>query len=397
MEYYLPTYEECKAIVNSYDGLEFYESVQEYDGYKISVFNYRLVQYSDFVAPLGKDSKVKAFELRGITFVFNEDGSLYKRFLLMNKFFNLNQVESTQYDLLKDIPFESVYDKCDGSIVSFIELPNGKILGKSKMMVDNDQANAALKLYNENEHIERLVKWSLAKDITAVFEYVSPLNRVVLKYDKTELILLRLRDNNTGEYLELDSYPNISEIHCAKKLECFDNFNQILELYETLQNVEGCVVTLKNNPHAKMAKCKTVWYQELHHKIDDIKKENKIVMMILDEIIDDFIAEIDVSEVEVLDMISAIHTRVNDFLHRKKTLVDAKLEEFETKFNSNIKDFVLSHEKKDMIFHTAMSIINGKSDIDGNKFDVLGVLEMKLRDHCHRLEKTREFLRTGEI
>ena len=49
MEYYLPTYDECKAIVKSYDGLEFYESVQEYDGYKISVFNYRLVQYSDFL------------------------------------------------------------------------------------------------------------------------------------------------------------------------------------------------------------------------------------------------------------------------------------------------------------------------------------------------------------
>lgn len=48
MEFYLPTYDECKAIVESCDGLQFYESTQEIDGYKICTFNYRLANFNDF-------------------------------------------------------------------------------------------------------------------------------------------------------------------------------------------------------------------------------------------------------------------------------------------------------------------------------------------------------------
>jgi hypothetical protein len=38
------------------------------------------------------------------------------------------------------------------------------------------------------------------------FEYVSPMNRIVLRYLQEELILLRMRDNKTGEYLDLNDY-----------------------------------------------------------------------------------------------------------------------------------------------------------------------------------------------
>jgi hypothetical protein len=36
------------------------------------------------------------------------------------------------------------------------------------------------------------------------FEYVSPMNRIVLRYLQEELILLRMRE--TGEYLDLNDY-----------------------------------------------------------------------------------------------------------------------------------------------------------------------------------------------
>ena len=103
MKYYLPKYEEAKAIAEKYDNFQFYEKEQGVDGYSIRTFNYRLVGYNDFKHPLGEDSEVSAFELRGLSYVFNEDGSLFKRYLLMNKFFNLNQVETTLYDNMKDV------------------------------------------------------------------------------------------------------------------------------------------------------------------------------------------------------------------------------------------------------------------------------------------------------
>ena len=89
--YKIPSYQDCIDICEKSDGL-FYESKLSIEGYNISMFNYRLCTYNDFVT-------YGAFELRGLTFVFNSDGSVYKRFLLMEKFFNINAVSYTHLTL----------------------------------------------------------------------------------------------------------------------------------------------------------------------------------------------------------------------------------------------------------------------------------------------------------
>ena len=114
----------------------FYESKFVVDGYNISVFNYRLAPYKDFVTPSEYRSEVKAYEMRGLTFVFNNDGSIFNRFLLLEKFFNLNQVPESMYSIVKDYKIKFVNNKEDGSIASYIQLPNGKVIGKSKMGFD---------------------------------------------------------------------------------------------------------------------------------------------------------------------------------------------------------------------------------------------------------------------
>ena len=51
-----------------------------------------------------------------------------------------------------------------------------------------------------NKEVKSLVDWALNNNIVPVFEYVSPNNRIVLRYPSEELILLRLRDNVTGKH-----------------------------------------------------------------------------------------------------------------------------------------------------------------------------------------------------
>ena len=172
--FYLPDYNECLEICQKSDGI-FYESKSNIDGYNISIFNYRLTTYNDFIT-------YGAFELRGLAFVFNLDGSVYKRFLLMEKFFNINENESTLFDVIKDKKVKSVYLKEDGSIISFIELPNGKIAAKSKMSFESEQAIMAQKLFESNGNINKFVKDCISKDLSPIFEYVGPMNRVVVKY-----------------------------------------------------------------------------------------------------------------------------------------------------------------------------------------------------------------------
>ena len=71
----------------------------EFDGYKISIFNYILANFNDFY-----DNDT--FEMRGITYIFDKDNNLFKRYLLLHKFFNINQVLST---VIKNIVNYTIY------------------------------------------------------------------------------------------------------------------------------------------------------------------------------------------------------------------------------------------------------------------------------------------------
>ena len=71
MNLYLPTYEECLQICKENGELKFYEIKTEINGYSICQFNYRICSFSDLNNPIKSNDKINAFELRGLTFIFN--------------------------------------------------------------------------------------------------------------------------------------------------------------------------------------------------------------------------------------------------------------------------------------------------------------------------------------
>ena len=81
------TYKQATNIVENSNGV-FTESKHLVSEFNVSVFNYRLATYENFINPIN-DLSLNGLELRGLTFVFNKDGSLFKRYLLMEKFFNI--------------------------------------------------------------------------------------------------------------------------------------------------------------------------------------------------------------------------------------------------------------------------------------------------------------------
>jgi len=123
MEFYLKTKEECDTIVQNNEA--FIKAERFVEDCNVVIYDYRLAALSDFV-------NEEAFELRGLCFVEQPDGS-WKRNLLMNKFFNVSQCS-----------MDDLYE---------IELDNGDILkvgethifklknGKTKMarnLTEND-------------------------------------------------------------------------------------------------------------------------------------------------------------------------------------------------------------------------------------------------------------------
>ncbi len=405
--YAIPSYQEAVAMCSKPDSA-FYETKLEVDGFPISIFNYRLAQWTDFDSPLENRPEVKAFEMRGLTFVFNKDGSLYKRFVLLEKFFNLNQVPNSMYSVVKDYKIRYVNNKEDGSIASFIQLPNGKIIGRSKMGFDNDQANGINKIYKTNPDVKSFVEWCMNNDIVPIFEYVAPHNRIVLRYSLEELILLRLRDNKTGRHIDIkDHLDKIASIKIAP-FEDDHTLDDLIEKSKTEAEREGWIVQFDND---HMVKIKTDWYCQRHGLLtNDIYREHIIIGYILDDKIDDILGQIPEDEKEAHSRIQKIISIVKRALNKKVIEIQSSYNDF-VKSGSDKKDYAINHRLGNENFPFVMNMDKAEKLKVMSKEEILDIYddmesyerslkrcqpyEMAvewLRDKTKRLEIAREWL-----
>ena len=381
--YSIPSYEEAVEMCSKPDSA-FYETKTEVDGFPISIFNYRLAQFSDFNLPLENKPEVKAFEMRGLTFVFNKDGSLYKRFVLLEKFFNLNQVPNSMYSVVKDYKIRYINNKEDGSIASFIQLPSGKIIGRSKMGFDNDQANGINKIYKTNKDVNSFVNWCLSQDITPIFEYVAPHNRIVLRYSLEELILLRLRDNKTGKHIDIKEHlDKIASIKIAP-FEDDNTLDDLIEKSKTEAEREGWIVQFDND---HMVKIKTDWYRNLHSVYtNDLYHEDKLIKLIIDEKIDDIICELKEDD--------HLRRRVDEIVSIIKKCIREKIDRIHDLYNvykklNSIKEFAINYYNNEDFSDTMKYIRN--SDISLEDLAKNWILKK-----TNRLEKAREFIENNK-
>lgn len=382
--YKLPTYDQAVEMCSGEDS-PFYESKLIVDGYNISIFNYRLAQYKDFVTPMKNRDDLKGYEMRGLTFVFNEDGSLYNRFLLLEKFFNLNQVPESMYSIVKNYKIKYVNNKEDGSIASFIRLPNGKVLGKSKMSFESDQALGITKIYKTNPDIKKLVDWSLDNDIVAIFEYVAPQNRIVLRYPAEELILLRLRDNKTGKHIDLKNHMDkIGSVKIAPFEDDFEDLDHLMEVVAKQEDKEGVIVQAEDaNGNDFFFKLKTPWYCERHGLLtEDLYRENVLIGYVLDDKIDDILGQIPEDQADAHERIEKIIAVVKKAITEKVLDIEKSYQVF-VDMGSVHKDYALSN-KKDKNFGYVMAMSRGA--------DVYELAKDYIREKTKRLLIAREFL-----
>ena len=412
----IPTYEQALELCSGEDA-PFYESKMVVDGFNVSVFNYRLAQYKDFANPIPDKPELKGYEMRGLTFVFNEDGSLFNRYVLLEKFFNLNQVPDSLYSVVKNYKIKFVNNKEDGSIASFIKLPNGKIIGKSKMGFDNDQADGINRVYKTNKEVKSLVDWSLDNNIVPVFEYVAPNNRIVLRYPSEELILLRLRDNVTGKHIDIrDHLDKVGSIRVSPFEDEIKDLDQLIELTATQVDKEGSIVTCEDEMGRDFFfKIKTPWYMSLHGLLtDDLYREHIIIGYILDDKIDDILGQIPEDEKEA-------HIRINKIVDIVKKSISDKVSEIEKDYrqyvsmNISKKDYAINHRKNNPNFGFVMNVVKADDLKKMSKEEILDIYDnmedyekalqrcepyemakMWLRDLTKRLNLSREWLQTKD-
>lgn len=403
-------YDKHQAIYEK-NPVEFSRKEVFIDGYKIVVFNYTKAAVGEY-----KLFKVlDAFEMRGLTFVYDKNDKLYKCFRALRKFYNVDENEDNTFDLLKQKTILYVNNKDDGSLIQFIDLPNGKIIAKTK----NDffgfhatRANELIVREDFNGHYLFIKKW-LDNNHTSMFEYVSTMEseaRVVLKYLKEDLILIRVRNNETGDLVDIYEIPVPETITLNKKLE-LKTLEEIKAYLSGAENIEGVVITWSDGT---MNKWKCEWYCQKHYfRMDFLKekfRENVIVREIINGTIDDVLAgmrsalnsETDKDVLErCIDRINYVLEAVNKI----STEIFNKVKEIYDYIRDNKPERVTVYKK--YCHEPAFNIISKFLDKDGNlnlsfgidndKDQIIERIYKYIEKNTNKLEKAKNFIKNENL
>lgn len=262
-------YNDLMALVVEGDYTKFfYKDFTTLMGMQVRIFTYNFAAYTDWLEP-------NALECRGIMFEMEGDEPVQILARPMEKFFNLGECPFTMDLDLTKIAYGMA--KEDGSLISTYN-DRGILRAKSKGSINSDQAFAALGVLldgNNADLYDRCLELAKA-GFTCNFEYVAPDNRIVLSYEERGLILLNVRDNETGEYVPFKQLANdpvlrkyLVNVYAQNDLPP----EEMIEELRGMTGVEGCVFVMEDGLQFKV---KTHWYSTLHRTKDTLKNNEAL-------------------------------------------------------------------------------------------------------------------------
>jgi T4 RnlA family RNA ligase len=307
-------YNDLMALCSTEDS-SFYFKDHIKDDQIYRIFVYRIASYSDFL-------KEGALECRGTMFRMFHD----KQAEEVNptelvcrpplKFFNLDENPFTQnLDHAGAIEF---MDKADGSLISTF-MHNEKLALKTKASLTAEQIELAWSVL-------RAADKDLLSDITYLtkhyytinMEIVSPLNRIVLPYDKTELRILNIRNNDTGEtsyFRDISGYPSLQAIWVDREEIQSGDEERFIKSIAMMEDIEGFVVRYYDG---KLVKIKTDWYKTLHHTKDSVNIPRRLFECVVTETTDDLRSlfhDDPIALQKITDMEAMVVPKINHMIH----------------------------------------------------------------------------------
>lgn len=337
---FLPTLDEAIKIVEQNDAFEM--SIVEIEGCKVYNFGYLLPGYMDFEEPIPEEKHIKAYELRGLTFVEYPNGDI-QRYLLLPKFFGYNQTKGYMHKDISHKEIKSASLKLDGSLVRFIPI-NGKIFARTKNSFFGIHADIANNLLKEDENLFEFVSESLSKDISPIFELVSPDYKIVLDYPETKLNLTQMR-KETGDFIDdIEKHPLVQKYNIShSNLSDVKDLNELIERQKIEKNIEGWVIRFSDN---QMIKVKTIWYDDMHdHFFEKNHSTKKMISMVANETMDDALSLMDPSW-PAREKAETINISVSKFINETVKEIKKAVSQFEGNIydNEDRKAFTLIHK-----------------------------------------------------
>lgn len=379
---YLLTYEDAREIAKRYKNSNFREFQYTINGYKVAAFDYFICGWDDFENPLPDRPEVDAFDMRGTTFVFDKDGKVWRRFFMLPKFFNINQVEATQYGNVKDKTILDATEKEDGSLVAFMMLPNDRIFAKTIGSFVSEQAQMAYNfLYAWEEKVE-FVKMVLNAGWTPLFEYVSGPNRIVLKYSKEDLRFLGLRDNHNGEWIPACEIINTP--FNTPEFEKNPDLDDLIRRAKIEEDKEGWVVRFPDG----LMKIKTEWYFNLHGlRTENVFRADYVIRNYLEKTLDDLMSQLDRKEdSDAFAFVDDVTNAVDNYIaHVDKSVFELK-EKFKGEYFSEWVSFAKDYHKAPY-FGLARNLVETPEDYNRRKIEMILKKTYRLKNAEQFVEK----------
>lgn len=296
-------------------------------------------------------------ECRGIT--FDKQGFILARPL--HKFFNLNEKEETQVNRVPIKLNHVIMNKMDGSMVFpiFITALNKfQLLTKRGM---SEVAMIATEFAAKNPKFEKFFLHCMSLNVTPIFEYVGPYNKIVLDYKQEGLYLLALRNKFTGIYVlpsEMKKQADAFDIDCVDMYPATRNLKKFANDVKHMKDIEGFVLRFNNG---LMLKIKTEEYVIKHKSVDLIANERNLVKLILEGNIDDLKSIVENDERKIVEK---LEKNVYNYFVKMGELSKEKVKLFE-KYESKKElalDKNLSTEEKNVIFASVSGNIRHYSE-----------------------------------
>ena len=253
------------------------------DGEEVTIFCYNIVSPDLFDVPLAR-------EARGVVFDSNKE-CICRPFW---KFFNLFEREDTQPCNIDWDSLSVATEKFDGSLVTPVRI-NNKIYFKTNKTFYSPIAMKLNAMWKDRgafyEKYFQLINSYDLSESTLLFEYTSPSNQIVLKYDKEELIFLGERKIEDGRF-----YPSpdiVVDIIPSKSYAPDFDYNKFIDKIKLETDQEGYVIYAKDKLQAY--KIKTEWYMDRHHLLSSLSYRN-VLKLIVEEKLDDIISELRTKE-----------------------------------------------------------------------------------------------------
>ncbi|QPI18022.1 RNA ligase [Pectobacterium phage POP12] len=336
---------------------------------KVRIFSYRLGSYIDWVKP-------DAIESRGIMFEMVDDEPVNLLSRPMEKFFNYSEVKAWQK--IHDCPILigdvlDVLVKEDGSLVSTF-MDGGYVALKSKGSTTSDQAYEATSLmyspeYANTYEFARNRMAELAKQgYTCNLEYVAPTNRIVVGYESPKLILLNIRNNDTGEYVDyadIFADKDLRGILVKREPVEITDLDEFAEYVYGLEGFEGYVVKTTKG----CVKIKTNWYVNLHRTKDTLGN-NKDLFMAISESQSDDLKQLFLDDPVALKKIIQVEDK---FISSLNDLISTSNEFIKTNKDKSRKDFAIAlgkNQSNAIIFGAVMNWYTSR-DIDAMVKDII--------------------------